>query len=118
MGGALEVEGASLPWAEGERRTLRLRIRNDGSARWLAGNRGPGGVVFEARLSSGEDRSRDEMAGRPWPALPADLAPGEEATLELDVRRPLGRARLRIEPHVLGVAGATALGGAVWESEL
>jgi hypothetical protein len=30
----------------------------------------------------------------------------------------LGRARLRIEPHVLGVAGATALDGAVWEAEL
>jgi glycosyltransferase involved in cell wall biosynthesis len=128
MGGALEVEGASPPWVEGERRTLRLRIRNDGRARWLAGVRGPGGVVFEVRLLRGatpgaeaippDDVLRDEMAGRPWPALPADLAPGEEATLELDVRRPPGRARLRIEPHVLGVGGATALAGAVWESEL
>jgi hypothetical protein len=128
MGGALEVEGASPPWVEGERRTLRLRIRNDGRTRWLAGDSGPGGVVFEIRLLreatpgaaaiSRDDLLRDEMAGRPWPALPADLAPGEETTLELDVRRPPGRARLRIEPHVLGVAGATALAGAVWEAEL
>jgi hypothetical protein len=115
MGGALAVEGARPPWTEGERRTLRLLIRNDGPATWLAGNRGPGGVVFEVRLASGE---RDEMAGRPWPALPVDLAPGEEAIVEIDVRRPPGRARLRIEPHVLGVAGATALAGAVWEAEL
>src|SRR6185436_10102012 len=108
-----EIEGAAMPWPEGERRTLRLRVRNDGRTRWLAGTRGAGGVVFEVRLLR-RDRAggaaaapRDEMAGRPWPPLPADLAPGEEVTIELEVRRPLGGARLRIEPHVLGVAGAT-----------
>ncbi|HEX2463338.1 MAG TPA: glycosyltransferase [Thermoanaerobaculia bacterium] len=123
MGGALEVEGAATPWPEGERRTLRLRVRNDGRTRWLAGTSGPGGVAFEVRLwggdrAGGAAEPRDEMAGRPWPALPVDLAPGEEATIELEVRRPLGTARLRIEPHVLGVAGAEALGGGIWEAEL
>ena len=116
MGGELEVEGAAMPWPEGERRRLRLRVRNDGRARWLAGTRGAGGVVFEVRLLCGEGAggdaaaTRDELAGQPWPPLPADLAPGEEATIELEVRRPLGAARLRIEPHVLGVAGATRSG--------
>jgi hypothetical protein len=125
MGGELEVEGAATPWPEGERRTLRLRVRNDGRTRWLAGTRGPGGVVFEVRLLCGDGASggaeaepRDEMAGRPWPPLPADLAPGEEVAIELEVRRPVGTARLRIEPHVLGVAGASTLGGRVWEAEL
>ena len=122
MGGQLEVDGATLPWAEGERRALHLRVRNNGRTRWLAGTRGAGGVVFEVRLL-GDDRAggaapRDEMAGRPWPPLPVDLAPGEEVTLELEVRRPLGKAHLRIEPHVLGVAGASTLGGSVWEADL
>ncbi len=81
-------------------------------------------MVFELRLL-GDDRAggaaaapRDQMAGRPWPPLPVDLEPGEEVTLELEVRRPLGRARLRIEPHVLGVAGASTLAGSVWEADL
>jgi hypothetical protein len=125
MGGSLEVDGAARPWPEGERRTLRLTVRNDGGTRWLAGTRGPGGVVFEVKLlqmtgevGEGEATAHDELEGRPWPALPRDLEPGEQVALDLDLRRPLGRARLRIEPHVLGVAGASALAGAVWEAEL
>ena len=115
IGGELRVENAERPWPEGARRTLTLRVRNSGRARWLAGTRGAGGVAFEVRLLAGE---RDLLAGRPWPPLPSDLEPGAEVSLSIELRRPLGRARLRIEPHVLGVAGATALGGPVWEDEL
>jgi len=119
--GELQVEGAEPPWPEGTLRRLVLRARNSGRARWLAGDRGDGGVTFEVRLvteDGGEGAERDLLAGRPWPALPVDLEPGDEATIELLVRRPLGGARLRIEPHVLGVAGASALHGPVWEREL
>ena len=60
----------------------------------------------------------DHLAGEPWPPLPRDLPPGDETTIDLELRRPLGRTRLRVEPHVLGVAGATALHGPSWEAEL
>jgi glycosyltransferase involved in cell wall biosynthesis len=120
IGGELEVEGAEPPWPEGERRKVRVHVRNDGRVRWLAGTRGDGGVVFEVRLfgDGAGGGERDQLAGEPWPPLPADLEPGAATVLELELRRPLGRARLRIEPHVLGVAGASALGGPVWEAEL
>ncbi|MDI9632412.1 MAG: glycosyltransferase [Acidobacteriota bacterium] len=113
--GRLEVAGATLPWAEGERRRLRIVLENRSPALWLAGERGPGGVVFELQLRTPEG---DLLAGRPWPPLPGDLAPGEGAEIVVEVRRPPGPARLRIEPHVLGVAGFSALGGPVWEAEL
>jgi glycosyltransferase involved in cell wall biosynthesis len=121
LGGELRVEGAETPWPPGARRTLRLVLRNTGRVRWLAGGSGTGGVAFEVRLLTpgGDDGvERDVLAGRPWPALPADLEPGGTASIELELRRPLGPARLRIEPHVLGVAGASALGGPIWEADL
>jgi hypothetical protein len=119
MGGAIELEGAEAPWSAGERRRLRLRVRNDGRARWLAGTKGAGGVVFEIRMLEETDSSCvDHLAGEPWPPLPRDLQPGDETTIDLELRRPLGKTRLRIEPHVLGVAGATALHGPGWEAEL
>ncbi len=40
------------------------------------------------------------------------------ATLELEVRRPLGGRILVIEPHLLGVAGFNALGGPSWVNEI
>jgi hypothetical protein len=119
MGGTIEIEGAETPWAAGERRRLRIRVRNDGRTRWLAGTRGTGGVVFEIRLlEESEKPAVDHLAGEPWPPLPRDLPPGDETTIDLELRRPLGRARLRVEPHVLGIAGATALEGPCWEAEL
>lgn len=116
LGGRLEVAGTERPWAAGERRRLRLRLVNDGPARWLAGERGPGGVVLELRLLAAG--GRDLLAGRPWLPLPRDLAPGEEATIETEVRRPPGDAVLHVEPHVLGRAGFGALGGPTWASAL
>lgn len=111
----LEVSGAETPWPEGERRRLRVRLVNRGRARWLAGERGPGGVVLEARLYS---RRGDLLAARPWTPLPRDVEPGAEVTVELPVRRPVGPARLHVKAQVLGGFGFSALGGPLWESAI
>jgi glycosyltransferase involved in cell wall biosynthesis len=133
LAGDLEVRGAELPWPEGERRRLEVVLRNRGFARWLAGDRGPGGIALVVKLIA---EGRDLLAGRPWLPLPRDLAPGEEVRLELDVRRPPGppappwpagvtrmplapdRVRLWIEPHLFGGLGLSHLGGPRWERDL
>ena len=112
------MAGAELPWPEGERRTLRIRVRNTGFARWLAGERGPGGVAVVVKLFA---RGEDLLAGRRWLALPRDLAPGEEMSWETEVRRPpggSGSARLRIEPHLFAGLGMSRLGGPWWDREI
>ncbi|HEX3527576.1 MAG TPA: glycosyltransferase family 4 protein [Thermoanaerobaculia bacterium] len=118
LDGEMDVAGAELPWPEGERRTLRIRLRNRGFARWLAGERGPGGVAVVVKLFvDGEDL----LANRRWLALPRDLAPGEEAVFEADVRRPPGppgSAHLWIEPHLFGGLGISKYGGPRWERYL
>ena len=111
--GELEVEGAEAPWPEGERRRLRIRLRNTGFARWLAGVSGPGGVAVVVKLFV--EGGGDLLEGRPWLALPRDLAPGEEVRFETDVRRPPGPAHLWIEPHLFGGLGFSKLGGPRWE---
>jgi len=118
--GELEIEGADLPWPEGERRRLAIRVRNTGFARWLAGTSGPGGVALVVKLfvDAPETGAADLLASRPWLALPRDLAPGEEVRFETEVRRPAGppgTARLWIEPHLFGGLGFSKLGGPVWE---
>jgi glycosyltransferase involved in cell wall biosynthesis len=112
--GELEVEGADLPWPEGERRRLGIRLRNTGFARWLGGLSGPGGVAVVVKLFV-DDGGADLLEGRPWLALPRDLAPGEEVRLETEVRRPPGPAHLWIEPHLFGGLGFSKLGGPRWE---
>jgi glycosyltransferase involved in cell wall biosynthesis len=115
LDGEMDVEGADLPWPEGERRTLRIRLRNRGFARWLAGERGPGGVAVVVKLFAGGE---DLLAHRRWLALPHDLAPGEEAVFETEVRRPPGppgSAHLWIEPHLFGGLGISKYGGPFWE---
>lgn len=118
LDGKIEVHGAGLPWPEGERRRLRIRLRNRGFARWLAGERGPGGVAVVVKLFTDEGLSEDLLAGRPWLPLPRDLAPGDEIWVETDVRRPPGPAHLWIEPHLFGGLGFSKLGGPRWEMHL
>ena len=116
--GELTVEGAEVPWPEGERRRLRIRLRNTGFARWLGGLSGPGGVAVVVKLfvdDGDDDAGADLLEGRPWLALPRDLAPGEEVRLETEVRRPPGPAHLWIEPHLFGGLGLSKLGGPRWE---
>jgi glycosyltransferase involved in cell wall biosynthesis len=110
--GEVAVAGVELPWPEGERRRLEIRVRNTGFARWLASERGPGGVAVVVKLfAEGEDL----LEGRPWLALPHDLAPGEEVRFATEVRRPPGPAHLWIEPHLFGGLGLSKLGGPRWE---
>jgi glycosyltransferase involved in cell wall biosynthesis len=110
--GDLDVRGAQSPWLDGERRRLEIRLLNTGRARWLAAERGVGGVALEARLATpGGERST-------WMGLPTDLEPGGEHRFVFDLRRPLGDVRLRILPHVFGRSGVRALGGPLWEAEI
>ena len=117
--GELTVEGAGPDWRGGERRDLRLRLRNGGDCRWLAARRGAGGVAVEAQLwVERAGRPVDLLAGEPWIPLPKDLGPGEDCTLIASLRRPPQPARLRFEPHVLGGSGFAAQGGPWWQRQL
>src|SRR5262249_39056465 len=78
LAGEIEVAGADLPWAEGERRTIAIRLVNHGFARWLAGDRGPGGMAVVVKLLVGwHDLLSAGTEGGRWLPLPRDLAPGE-----------------------------------------
>ena len=118
LAGAIEVRGAELPWAEGERRRISVRLRNTGFARWLAGGSGPGGLAVVVKLFAGGEGGDDLLGGRPWLALPRDVAPGEEVELATEVRRPPGAARLRVEPHLFGGLGFSRLRGPWWERDV
>jgi len=118
LDGELEVLGAEAPWPEGERRKLRIRLANRGFSRWLAGERGPGGVAVVVKLFVDDEDQEDLLAGRSWLALPRDVPPGGEVWLETEVRRPPGAAHLWIEPHLFGGLGFSKLGGPRWERRL
>ncbi len=116
LAGELEVEGAEGPWPEGERRRLRLRLRNDGFGRWLkTRHKNLGGVWVELNWRR---HLRQPDVGTQWLPLQRDLAPGEGVELEVEVRRPLDVRFLIVEPHLLGVAGFNALGGPSWVNEI
>ncbi len=118
LSGELAVEGADLPWAPGERRRLRIRLANRGFARWLGGERGPGGMALVIKLFDGGEGGRDLLSDRHWLPLPRDLDPGEEAWFTTEIRRPPGAARLRVEPHLFGGLGLSRLAGPWWERDL
>ncbi len=98
MSGGLEVLGADLPWPAGERRKLRIRLKNRSQARWLASERNDGGLALEVQVQTSSHHGNDDR----WLPLPFDLEPQAEHLFELDLRRPLGPVRLRVVPHVLG----------------
>ena len=81
----------------------------------MAGASGAGGVVVEVTLTDEGDRLLEERPGVP---LPRDLPSGESEELEIELRRPLGPARLHLEPHVVGNRAFRDLGGPRWESEI
>ena len=115
--GTIEVEGAGLPWPEGgEAAAFRIRLKNTGFARWLAGERGPGGVAVVVKLFVDEGLQRDLLAGRPWLALPRDLAHGGGD--RLGNRRPparLGPPTCGSSPTFSAAWGFSKLGGPLWE---
>lgn len=105
----LEVEG-DHSWSPGERRSLRVRVGNESRARWLPAAHGSGGVALAVEV-----RAAERQVFRRWLPLRRPVPPDESVVFELDLRRPPGPARCRIEPQVLGVEGFGALGGPVWE---
>ena len=113
--GRIEVEGCDSPWPDGERRSIQLVVSNTGFATWLSGRNQDGGVVLEPQLWSG---GRDLFRGRPWIPLPRDLPPGDACRIPLKLRRPIGRARLRFEPHLFGGGSMTLCGATAFDSEL
>lgn len=117
--GELQLAGLA-DWEPGTRRQLKLIAKNCGLARWLAADRGSGGVMFEIRLEleRHDGATVDLLAGRPWAGLTADLKPGRSVELELELRRPPGPAVLSIEPHVVGVGSFRSLGGPTLRVEL
>ena len=113
--GRIEVEGCEPPWEEGERRSVELVVTNTGFATWLSGRHADGGVVLEPQLWSG---GRDLFKGRPWIPLPRDLLPGDACRIELKLRRPVGPARLRLEPHLFGGGSMAVCGAPAYDREL
>lgn len=122
--GRLEVFGADLPWNEGERRSLRLRLTNDSEAGWLSAESGDAGMAIEwSLLRPGAVTAPLDEA--PWLPVPRDLAPGESQEFRVSVRRPPGPVRLRIKPRLLGREGFSFRwqecadgGSAIWERAL
>jgi glycosyltransferase involved in cell wall biosynthesis len=112
--GSIEVEGLD-GWLPGERRTLRVVVRNAGFARWLTPEDREGGIAIECRLS--DERGTDHVR-LPWLPLPRSVAPGEEVELELVLRRPPGPAVLTLRPLVIGGGSFAELGGPTFESTL
>ncbi|MXX60067.1 MAG: glycosyltransferase [Holophagales bacterium] len=113
--GRIDVEGCDPPWPGGERRSIVLVVSNTGFATWLSGRNQDGGVVLEPQLWSG---GRDLFRGRPWIPLPRDLPPGDTCRISLRLRRPIGRARLRFEPHLFGGGSMTLCGATAFDREL
>ena len=113
--GRIDVEGCEPPWREGERRPVELVVTNTGFATWLSGRNEDGGVVLEPQLWSA---GRDLFRGRPWIPLPRDLSPGDSCRIPLRIRRPIGPARLRFEPHLFGGGSMTLCGAIACDREL
>ncbi len=109
--GEIDVAGAHEPWPEGERRRLRVRLRNRGLAHWLSSREDVGGLILEIHWRRGA--AQEAMDSR-WFRFSRPVAPGESTSLEAEVRRPLGGRLLIVEPHLAEVAGFRSLGGPWW----
>jgi glycosyltransferase involved in cell wall biosynthesis len=114
IAGTIGIGGLEV-WTPGAQADLELKLANTGIARWLAADRGPGGVMVEVALWS---HGRNLLATTPWLALPRDVGPGESVAVPLRLRRPPGTCRLVVTPHVSGVASFPALGGPSFDTTL
>jgi glycosyltransferase involved in cell wall biosynthesis len=92
----IRVDGLEA-WRPGERRRLAVTVANRSRSTWLASHEVPGGVIFEVQLWVD---GVDTLLGRPWLTLQTPLAGGDERELPLEIRRPLGDARLLIKPKI------------------
>lgn len=115
LAGSLRVERDSAPWLAGERRTLSIELENQGPARWLAADKGDGGVAIAWSWAGQPASTASDDA---WRGLPHELAAGDSWRTTLTLRRPPGTTGLVVEPHVLGVGSFRVLGGPFWETEL
>ena len=109
------MAGGDLPWKEGERRRLHVRLTNDGVARWLPAAEGVGGVAIAIEWR--RDRRSEILESRRID-LPTELGPGASRELEVRIRRPVGGSTLAIEPRIQGVSGMATLGGPRWTRSL
>jgi hypothetical protein len=77
-------------------------------------------MAVVVKLLVGTEDEPEDLLGKTgrWLSLPHDLAPGEEILLATEVRRPLGPARLHVEPHLFSGGRLSLLGGPSWEHEL
>ena len=115
VAGEIGVEGAEEPWPEGERRRLRIELRNTGLARWLPSKEETGGLALEVHWREGAAQQPKDAR---WFRFARPVAPGESTIVEAEVRRPLGGRLLIVEPHIAGIAGFRSLGGPWWYSIL
>ena len=112
--GDLDVDDVEMPWAVGEARKLKFNLTNRGWVRWLATQRGPGGVFVEVAFM---DAGREHLEGIQWLEIPRDLDQGDSWQFETEVRRPPDAAFLTVTPRV-GRTSFFVLGGPYWVKEL
>lgn len=112
--GDLEVEDLAMPWAVGEARQVRFSLTNRGWVRWLATQRGPGGVFVEVAFM---DEDRKHLEGIQWLEIPRDLDQDDTWDFETEVRRPPEAAFLAVTPRV-GRTSFFVLGGPYWIKEI
>jgi hypothetical protein len=118
--GELEVEGIEN-WRPGERRRLRVRLRNTGRACWQPGTDPFGGVALAVRFLDPSGASLRRSGA--WLPASREIGPGESFEWQVDLRRPAadhpsGALRLIVEPQIFGRGRMAQVGGPVWEAAI
>ena len=71
-----------------------------------------------ARAQAPERRARSVQGQAVDSPCPRDLAPGETCRIGLKLRKPIGPARLRLEPHLFGGGAMIRCGARAFDREL